>query len=61
VVIAIRYATGQADGIAPLVNTAWVVFDLFIFSIVVRAVLYRGPDAGTPQSEHVSSTAGGPL
>lgn len=41
-------------------NTAWVVFDLFIFSIVIRAVLYRGPSTAT-QSEHESSTAGGPL
>jgi cellulose synthase (UDP-forming) len=59
VLIGIRYLSGQASGIAPLVNTAWVVFDLFIFSIVIRAVLYRGP--GTAQSEHESSTAGGPL
>ncbi len=39
-------------------NTAWVVFDLFIFSIVIRAVRYRGPGPGTVQSEHVSSTVG---
>jgi cellulose synthase (UDP-forming) len=60
VMIGIRYLTGQAEGIAPLVNTAWVVFDLFIFSIVIRAVRYRGP-ATPAQSEHESSTAGGPL
>ncbi len=60
VMIGIRYATGQADGIAPLVNTAWVVFDLFIFSIVIRAVLYRAP-VFTPPVEHESSTVGGPL
>ncbi|OIH96341.1 cellulose synthase [Curtobacterium sp. MCBA15_001] len=59
VLIGIRYLTGQASGIAPLVNTAWVVFDLFIFSIVIRAVLYRGP--GSVQSEHESTTTGGPL
>ncbi|MCJ1715780.1 glycosyltransferase [Microbacterium sp. M1A1_1b] len=59
VLIGIRYLSGQAAGIAPLVNTAWVVFDLFIFSIVIRAVLYRGP--GTVQSEHESTTSGGPL
>jgi cellulose synthase (UDP-forming) len=45
VLVGIRYATGQADGIAPLVNILWVVFDLVIFSIVIRAVLYTGPDA----------------
>jgi len=58
--IGVRYLTGQASGVAPLVNTAWVVFDLVIFSIVIRAVLYRGP-APTGQSGHTSSTAGGPL
>ncbi|WP_254629904.1 glycosyltransferase [Curtobacterium sp. Csp2] len=61
VLIGIRYLTGQAEGIAPLVNSAWVVFDLFIFSIVIRAVRYGGPGPGTVQSEHESSTAGGPL
>ncbi len=60
ILIGIRYLSGQASGIAPLVNTAWVVFDLCIFSIVIRAVLYRGPSTSV-QSEHESSTAGGPL
>jgi cellulose synthase (UDP-forming) len=60
VMIAIRYLTGQAEGIAPLVNTAWVLFDLFIFSIVIRAVRYRGPEAALPL-EHESTTVGGPL
>jgi cellulose synthase (UDP-forming) len=45
VLVGIRYATGQAEGIAPLVNIAWVLFDLVIFSIIVRAVLYPGPSA----------------
>lgn len=49
VLIAIRYSTGQAEGIAPLVNTAWVVFDLVIFSIVIRAVLYPGPARPTEE------------
>ncbi len=64
VMIAIRYLAGQADGIAPLVNTAWVVFDLFIFGIVVKAVRYTGPDAATPAApplEHETTTVGGPL
>jgi cellulose synthase (UDP-forming) len=49
VLIGIRYATGQAAGIAPLVNTAWVIFDLVIFSIVIRAVLYPGPALSTQE------------
>jgi cellulose synthase (UDP-forming) len=60
VAIGIRYLTGQAEGIAPLVNSAWVVFDLFIFSIVIRAVRYRGPEADIPLT-HESTTVGGPL
>ncbi|WIB27170.1 glycosyltransferase [Curtobacterium sp. MCSS17_015] len=60
VIIGIRYLAGQAEGIAPLVNTAWVVFDLFIFSIVIRAVRYRGPEAEMPLA-HESTTVGGPL
>ncbi|PZF61339.1 cellulose synthase [Curtobacterium sp. MCBD17_034] len=45
VLVAVRYAAGQAHGIAPLINSAWVVFDLAIFSIVIRAVRYTGRDA----------------
>lgn len=45
VLVGVRYATGQAEGVAPLVNIAWVLFDLVIFSIIVRAVLYPGPPA----------------
>ena len=44
VLVAIRYATGQAHGVAPLINSAWVLFDLAIFSIVIQAVRYTGPD-----------------
>jgi cellulose synthase (UDP-forming) len=40
VAVTIRYAVGQADGIAPLVNIAWVLYDLAVFSIIIRAVLY---------------------
>ena len=50
VVVGVRYAAGQAEGIAPLVNVAWVLFDLAVFSIVIRAVSYSGPpeqDDGT--------------
>jgi cellulose synthase (UDP-forming) len=44
VAVAIRYAVGQAEGIAPLVNIAWVFYDLAVFSIIIRAVLYSPGD-----------------
>lgn len=43
VVVSIRIAVGQAEGIAPYVNIVWVIYDLAVFSIIIRAVLYRGP------------------
>lgn len=43
VAVAIRYAVGQAEGIAPLINIVWVLYDLMVFSIIIRAVLYRPP------------------
>jgi cellulose synthase (UDP-forming) len=43
-VVSIRIAAGQAEGIAPYVNIAWVIYDLAVFSIVIRAVLYRPAD-----------------
>lgn len=43
-VVAIRYAVGQAEGIAPLVNIVWVLYDLAVFSIIVRAVRYSASD-----------------
>jgi cellulose synthase (UDP-forming) len=50
VIVGIRYLAGQVHGISPLVIIVWVVFDLFIFSIVIRAVLYGGPEQETPQA-----------
>jgi cellulose synthase (UDP-forming) len=44
-VVGIRILDGQAKGIAPYVNIAWVIYDLAVFSIIIRAVLYRGPAA----------------
>ncbi|MCC4249393.1 MULTISPECIES: glycosyltransferase family 2 protein [Microbacterium] len=44
VVVAIRYAVGQAEGIAPLVNIVWVLYDLAVFSIIIRAVRYSASD-----------------
>lgn len=43
VAVAIRYAVGQAEGIAPLINIVWVLYDLMVFSIIIRAVLYTPP------------------
>jgi len=45
IVVGIRILAGQADGIAPYVNIVWVIYDLAVFSIIIRAVLYRGPAA----------------
>jgi cellulose synthase (UDP-forming) len=45
VIVAIRYAAGQAEGIAPLINIAWVLYDLAVFSIIIRAVTYTPPES----------------
>jgi cellulose synthase (UDP-forming) len=37
-----RLAAGLSEPIGTLVNVVWVVFDLVVMSILVRAVLYRG-------------------
>ncbi|MEV4990937.1 glycosyltransferase family 2 protein [Pseudarthrobacter sp. LMD1-1-1.1] len=38
----VRLATGLAEPLGTLVNVLWVVFDLVVMSILVRAVLYKG-------------------
>jgi cellulose synthase (UDP-forming) len=38
----IRLGTGLAEPLGTLVNVAWVIFDLVVMSILVRAVLYKG-------------------
>lgn len=38
----IRLATGLAEPLGTLVNVGWVIFDLVVMSILVRAVLYKG-------------------
>jgi cellulose synthase (UDP-forming) len=38
----IRLAAGLAEPLGTLVNVAWVIFDLVVMSILVRAVLYKG-------------------
>ncbi len=41
----VRMLTGAADELGTVVNLVWVVFDLAVLSVVVKAVRYRGPDA----------------
>ena len=50
IVVGIRIAVGQAEGIAPYVNIVWVIYDLAVFSIIIRAVLYRGPATTTKET-----------
>jgi cellulose synthase (UDP-forming) len=38
----IRMFTGQGAPAGTLVNVAWVLFDLLILSVIIRAALYRG-------------------
>ncbi len=38
----IRLAAGQASWLGTSVNLVWVVFDLVIFSVLIRAARYRG-------------------
>ena len=38
----IRLATGLAEPLGTLVNVAWVIFDLAVMSVLVRAVRYKG-------------------
>jgi cellulose synthase (UDP-forming) len=55
----IRLATGLAEPLGTLVNVAWVIFDLVVMSILVRAVLYKGyvpavdADAGKRKADGV--------
>ena len=42
VVGVVRIAVGQADLFGSVFNMVWVVFDLAIFSIIIRAARYRG-------------------
>ncbi len=45
----VRLAVGQAPPLAAGLNLAWALFELAIFSVIIRAVRYRGyePAAGT--------------
>jgi cellulose synthase (UDP-forming) len=46
-----RLATGLSEPIGTLVNVIWVVFDIVVMSILVRAVLYQGFQPAGPASE----------
>lgn len=38
----IRLTAGVADGTGILVNTAWVIYDLVVLSVIIQAARYRG-------------------
>ena len=50
----VRIAVGQATPLGTLFNMVWVLFDLAIFSVIIRAARYTGyqpadqPTVGTP-------------
>ena len=51
VVGGVRLAIGHASPLGTVLNMVWVVFDLVVFSVVIKAVLYQGhvaPAAVTP-------------
>lgn len=49
----VRLGVGQAKPFGTLFNIVWVLFDLAIFSIIIRAALYRGFDRGvSPETPH---------
>jgi cellulose synthase (UDP-forming) len=54
----VRLAVGQAQPFGTLFNIVWVVFDLAIFSVIFRAVRYRGsPSADPPDVPREGATA----
>jgi cellulose synthase (UDP-forming) len=44
VVGVVRMVVGQAEVVPTCVNMVWIVFDLVVLSVVVRAALYRGSE-----------------
>lgn len=52
VVGAVRLAVGQAQPLGTALNVVWVVFDLVILSIIIRAARYRG---SSPVEERTSA------
>lgn len=46
-----RVIIGTADGTGTLVNTAWVLYDLVVLSVIIQAARYRGPAARVLEKE----------
>ena len=46
-----RVFIGTADGTGTLVNTAWVLYDLVVLSVIIQAARYRGPAAHVLEKE----------
>jgi cellulose synthase (UDP-forming) len=40
----VRLALGRASLVGTAVNLVWVVFDLAVFGVIIKAVRYRGPE-----------------
>lgn len=47
----IRVFVGTSDGTGTLVNTAWVLYDLVVLSVIIQAARYRGPAASVIEKE----------
>ncbi|EQM72789.1 glycosyltransferase family 2 protein [Microbacterium maritypicum] len=46
-----RVIIGTADGTGTIVNTAWVLYDLVVLSVIIQAARYRGPAARALEKE----------
>lgn len=62
----VRLALGHASPLGTILNMVWVVFDLVIFSVIIKAVRYRGFEPATdsdtapePQGASARPTDGG--
>ncbi|MDF9715400.1 glycosyltransferase family 2 protein [Nocardioides sp. ChNu-99] len=59
VVGVVRLAVGQASVLGTSLNLVWVVFDLVIFSVIIRAVRYRGYASETAEAPDEPDGAAG--
>ncbi|MGN6607928.1 MAG: glycosyltransferase family 2 protein [Jatrophihabitans sp.] len=57
----VRYGAGQATGLATGLNVLWVGFDLVLFSVIPRAVLYRGYQPDPEPSDRSQAAATRPM
>ena len=59
-ILVVRLLAGQADLLPVLFNVCWLVFDLWLLSVIVQAARYRGydPDAAEslPEPAHAPSS-----